>query len=368
MSVEIAEPETGKSPRPRRPGTGAIQFLAVGYLLALVAAVVALRFGGERWWLATVALYLPRVGFGFPLPFLVAGLLWARSYRLLLTQLACAAIVLFPLMGLRLGGPQQPTPGAWRFRVFTANTGNSAEETARIVARARTGDPDLVVLEEVDDSPSKIEQLRAGFAGYAFWSSGQFAVASRFPIEDAELPPPVTLGDRPVPRNYARCRLVTPAGPIRLYAVHPISPHSAFDELRRGGAEERFADELLTARVFDRRARTAIEENTARRLSQVRALADDARQSPEPVLIAGDTNLPGLSWAFATLLGDYHDAFADAGRGFGYTYPAQHREWLRIDRIIGGPRLRFLSAVSQPPRLYDHLPLTAEVELLPARR
>jgi len=63
------------------------------------------------------------------------------------------------------------------------------------------------------------------------------------------------------------------------------------------------------------------------------------------VLIAGDTNLPGLSWALATLLGDYHDAFDEAGRGFGYTYPAWHRSWLRIDRVLGGPRLRFLSAV-----------------------
>jgi endonuclease/exonuclease/phosphatase (EEP) superfamily protein YafD len=367
MSVEIAEPETGKSPR-ARPGAAVLRFLAIGYLVALVAVVAALRLGGERWWLATLALYLPRIGFGFPLPFVVAVLLRARSYRLLPTQIACAFVVLFPLMGLRLGGPQAPTPGAWRFRIFTANIGNGAEGIASVVARARSADPDVIVLEEVADTPFEVERLRAGFAGYAFWSSGQFAVASRFPIAGAELPPPLPLGDRRVPRNYARCRLITPAGPVRLYAVHPISPHGAFDELRSAEAGDSFTDEILTARIFDRRARPVVEENTARRLSQVRAVADDARQSSEPVLIAGDTNLPGLSWALATLLGDYHDAFADAGRGFGYTYPAWHRRWLRIDRILGGPRLRFLSAVSEPPRLYDHLPLTAEVELLPAAR
>jgi len=326
--------------------------------------VAALRLGGERWWLATVALYLPRVGFGFPLPFIVAALLWARSYRLLLTQIACAVIVLDPLMGLRLGGPRAPTPGAWRFRLFTGNIGNGAGGIAQVVTRARSADPDVNVLEEVDDAPVKVERLRAGFAGYTFWSSGQFAVASRFPIEDAQLPPAGELGDRPVSRNYARLRLLTPAGPIRLYAVHPISPHGAFDRLR--GDEP--TDQLLTAPLFDHRARAIVEENTARRLSQVRALADDARQSPEPVLIAGDTNLPGLSWALATLLGDYHDAFDEAGHGFGYTYPAWHRSWLRIDRVLGGPRLRFLSAVSEPPRLFSHLPLTAEVELLPAAR
>lgn len=350
MRAKIAEPETGKSPRPSRPGGRAIRFLAVGYLVALLGAVAGLRLSGERWWLSTIALYLPRIGFGFPIPFLVAALLWVRSYRLLPTQLACAWIVLFPLMGLRLGGAQAATPGAWRFRLFTANIGRGAGGIARTVARARSADPDVIVLEEVDDTPSEVERLRAGFAGYAFWSSGQFAVASRFPLEDAQQPPPLPLGDRLVPRNYARLRLITPAGPIRLYAAHPISPHTAFDEL------------------LDPRAPAIVEENTARRVSQVRALADDARQSAEPVLIAGDTNLPGLSWALGTLLGDFHDAFADAGRGFGYTYPALHRQWLRIDRVLGGPRLRFLSAVSEPPRLYDHLPLTAEVELLPAAR
>ena len=357
-----------KSLRPPRPGSRVIRFLAIGYLIALMAAVATLRLVGERWWLATVALYLPRIGFGFPLPFVVAALLWTRSYLLLPTQVACAVIVLFPLMGLRVGGPQAPTPGAWRFRVFTANVGNDAGGTAHIVTRARSADPDVIVLEEVADTPFEIERLRAGFAGYAFWSSGQFAVASRFPIEDAALPPPQRLGERFVPRNYARLRLITPAGPVRLYAVHPISPHGAFDQLRGDRPRDGFADELLTARVFDPRAPAIVQENTARRISQVRAFADDARQSPEPVLIAGDTNLPGLSWALATLLGDYHDAFADAGRGFGYTYPAWHRRWLRIDRVLGGPRVRFLSAESAPPRLHDHLPLTADVELLPAAR
>jgi vancomycin resistance protein VanJ len=366
--VEIVEPETEKSPRSPRPGAGMIRFLAIGYLITLVAVVAGLRLGGERWWLATVALYLPRIGFGFPLPFVVAGLLGTRSYRLLPTQIACAVIVLFPLMGLRLGGPQAPTPGAWRFRVFTANVGKGAGGIAQIVARARSANPDLIVLEEVADAPFGIERLRAGFAGYVLWSSGQFAVASRFPIEDAELPPPLPLGDRLVSRNYARLRLLTPAGPIRLYAVHPISPHGAFDELRDDRPGTGFTDQILTARVLDPQASAIVQENTARRVSQVRALADDARQSPEPVLIAGDTNLPGLSWALATLLGDYHDAFAEAGRGFGYTYPAWHRRWLRIDRILGGPRLHFLSAVSEPPRLYAHLPLTADVELLPAAR
>jgi vancomycin resistance protein VanJ len=362
VHAKIAEPETGKSPRPRRRGAAAIRLLAIGYLLALAAVAAALRLGGERWWLATVALYLPRVVFALPLPVVAAALLWSRSYRLLPTQIAAAWLVLFPLMGLRLSGPRAATPGAWRFRVLTANIGNGAGGIEGVVERARRDNPDLVVLEEVE--ADDVESLRVGFAGYAFWSAGQFVVASRFPLEEATLPPALWLDGHLYPRGYAHCRLITPAGPIRLYAVHPISPHDAFNKLR--GRE--LPDELLTARIFDRRSRGIVEQNTSRRLAQVRALAADAGQSSDPVLIAGDTNLPDLSWALATLLGDYRDAFADAGRGFGYTYPAQRRAWMRIDRLLGGPRLRFLAAAADPPRLHDHLPVTADVELLPAAR
>jgi vancomycin resistance protein VanJ len=354
VTPKIAEPETRNPVRPQKRGAAVIPLLAVGYLAVLVAVVALLRLGGERWWLATVALYLPRIGFALPLPIVVAMLLWTRSYRWLLTQVAATWLILFPLMGLVLSGPRTPTPGAWRFRVLSANIGQGGTGIDGVLARIRAAAPDVVVLVEVAED--NVAPLRAGLGGYAFWSEDQFVIASRFPITEAALPPELELGPRPLPRNYARCRLMTPAGPVRLYAAHPISPHEAFNRVR--------------GRIFDRRARAILEENTRRRLAQVRSLADDARQSPDPVLIAGDTNLPGLSWALATLLGDYRDAFSDAGRGFGYTYPAQPRTWIRtwmrIDRVLGGPRFRFLAAVATPPRIYDHLPLVADVELDPA--
>ena len=46
---------------------------AIAYPLLLLVAAVALRFVGERWWVTTVALYLPRLVLGAPLPFIVFG-------------------------------------------------------------------------------------------------------------------------------------------------------------------------------------------------------------------------------------------------------------------------------------------------------
>ncbi len=339
-----------------------VSLCAFAYPLALVGVVVAFRLVGERWWLTTTALYLPRVGWALPLPFVTVALLITRSYRLLLTQLAALLLLLFPLMGLYLSGPRPETPGALNFRIFTFNIGLGMNGVADVLARIRDARADVVVLEEVSDE--NVAFLRAGLSGFAFQHLDQFVIASRFPIDKAFVPPEIEVDGAPHSRHYARCRLRTPAGPIRLYVTHPISPHGVLDRIRGDGLR----DEILSGRTFMARTREGVAANARQRVAQVRALAEDAAHSPDPVLIAGDTNLPGLSWAFARWLGGYQDAFAEVGRGFGYTYPAHKRVWMRIDRILGGPGITFLNAGPIGPRSYTHLGLVAEAEIYPATR
>jgi endonuclease/exonuclease/phosphatase family metal-dependent hydrolase len=108
-----------------------------------------------------------------------------------------------------------------------------------------------------------------------------------------------------------------------------------------------------------------MEANTRDRLAQVSALAAEAARSSAPVIIAGDTNLPGLSWALSRWLGGFSDGFAEAGRGFGYSYPAQRMVWMRIDRILAGSRFRFLDVTTISPGVSNHLAVAADLELLP---
>jgi vancomycin resistance protein VanJ len=359
-----AIPGKGAPASRRRDRLGAlaravVNLTAVVYLLALLAVVAALRLIGERWWVTTIALYLPRIGFALPLPLLVVALLLARSYRLLLAQVLAAFVLLFPLMGLHLGGPRGATPGARPFRLFTLNTGLGKNGTGEILDRIRGANPDVIALEEVDDDD--VEALRLGLPGYAFRHLDQFVIASRFPIEAEVVPPPIVYDGHVQSAQYAHCRLRTPAGPIRLFAVHPLSPHDAFNQLRGRGLPY----ELLSGRILRSVSARRMEANTRQRLEQVRALAADAANSSEPVIIAGDTNLPGLSWAFSHWLGDLRDGFAETGRGFGYSYPAQRMVWMRIDRVLAGPRFRFLGVTTISPRISDHLAVAADLELLP---
>jgi endonuclease/exonuclease/phosphatase (EEP) superfamily protein YafD len=336
-----------------------VDLAAVVYLIALLALVTALRLIGERWWVTTIALYLPRIGFALPLPLLIVALLIARSYRLLATQLVTAFVLVFPLMGLHLGGARAHTPGALRFRLFTLNTGLGKNGTGEILDRIHGANPDVIALEEVADDD--VEALRSGLPGYTFRHLDQFVIASRFPIEEEVVPPPIWSDGRTESAQYAHCRLITPAGPIRLFAVHPVSPHDAFNQLRDPG----LGYQLLTGRILGSASARAMEANTQQRLEQVRALATDAAKSAEPAIIAGDTNLPGLSWAFSHWLGGFSDGFAEVGRGFGYSYPAQRMVWMRIDRILAGPRFRFLDVAPLSPRISDHLAVAADLELLP---
>lgn len=356
---ENVAPVGGRRRRLAALARSIVNLAAIVYLLALLAVVAALRLVGERWWVTTVALYLPRIGFALPLPLLVVALLVARSYRLLVTQLLAAFVILFPLMGLHLGRARAGTPGARRFRLLTLNTGLGKNGTGEILDRIRGANPDVIALEEVDDGD--VEALRRGLPGYAFRHLDQFVIASRFPVEEEAIPPLIWSHGRAQSAQYAHCRLITPAGPIRLFAVHPISPHDAFDRLRGRGLRH----ELLSGRILGAASARAMEANTEERLAQVRALAGDAAKASEPVIIAGDTNLPGLSWAFSHWLGAFSDGFAEAGRGFGYGYPAQRMAWMRIDRILAGARLRFLDVATISPRISDHLAVAADLELLP---
>jgi endonuclease/exonuclease/phosphatase (EEP) superfamily protein YafD len=353
------------SAAPRGPWwVRAARVVAVAYVAGLLAVIVAFRYLGERWWVTSVGLYLPRAGFALPLPFVTLALLVTRSYRWLATQVVALALVLFPLMGLHLPGGRSASAGAHRLRIFTFNINEGRAGIADVVARARAGDPDLIVFQEAGHVES--EPLRAGLPGYFFDHTDQFVLASRFPIEERFFPPmlPATDGGRARTRRFVRYRIAVPGGPILLYNIHPVSPREGIDELRGAG----LGHELATGRIF-RPDTGDLNSSTALRVAQIASVAEDAAGSAYPVLIAGDTNLPELSWAFGRSLARYHDAFAEVGSGFGYTFPAtKRRAWLRIDRILGDDRFRFLSSAVVPDRLSDHFALTADVELLPSAR
>jgi vancomycin resistance protein VanJ len=345
--------------RLRRFVLWAVRFTALAYPLALLLIVVAFRLVGERWWGTTVALYLPRLGFALPLPFIVLALLLSRSFWWLGTQLVAVLILLFPLMGLHLSfGTAAASPtatGGRSLRVLTLNADEGRFGVDQLIRQVREAGADVMLMQEAGRVSEA--SLRDGLAGYHVSKDDQFVIASRFPIKDTYVPPHIVVGDPTRTSRFIRYQLETPGGLIHVYNMHPASPRDALEELRGDGWRNEF-----TSGRFLNPASGRVGPNTALRLVQVQAVAEDAAASKYPVLIAGDTNLPEQSWALRHWLGGYRDAFAERGSGFGYTFPAPKRPWMRIDRILIGPGFRVLGCKVLTERVSDHLAVVADLE------
>jgi len=148
--------------------------------------------------------------------------------------------------------------------------------------------------------------------------------------------------------------LDTPIGPVDVLNVHTTTPRPAIEEIRGNGLR----GEILSGRLFSGKASAAVDWNAFRRNRQVAGIAARAAASPNPLIIAGDTNLPHQSRMLREHLGTFDDAFVRAGVGFGYTFPA-NRPWMRIDRILVNRKLVALKAWVWDAAASDHRGIAA---------
>ena len=99
-SVEMEEVQSKKGWW-RPTWVGAVQGCVWLYVLMVLAVWFLIRFGGDRWWLATVMLFGPRWVYGLPLLLLVPAAALRRR-RLLLPLAASAIVLVGPIAGLCL--------------------------------------------------------------------------------------------------------------------------------------------------------------------------------------------------------------------------------------------------------------------------
>jgi hypothetical protein len=194
--------------------------------------------------------------------------------------------------------------------------------------------------------------LDGTFADYHTHGYGEYFIASRFPILATEESP----GQHPA---FLRATIDSPLGPLDVFTTHPLSPRKGFEAVRGDGLREGLAN----GRVLRGEGAERVVKNTDVRARQLAELAAAAAASTHMVIIAGDTNLPALSPLYRETLGRFQDGFAEVGRGFGYTFPA-HRgvAWLRIDRILAGPELRFVRFQVGRRKASDHFAVWADLE------
>lgn len=109
------------------------------------------------------------------------------------------------------------------------------------------------------------------------------------------------------------------------------------------------------------RINNKLKDAFLRREEQVLFIAEHIRNSPYPVLVAGDMNDTPMSYAYAQLTQGLTDAFVAKGWGFGTTY-AGRLPLLRIDYIFTSSSwsIRHFSVLHKGSS--DHYPIRATVQ------
>ena len=345
--------------RPHRDASAWLFRLSCVYATVLAALVVLTLVGADRWWFGAMNLYLPQVMWVVPGALLLGfSLKFCRHW--IWAPLLCVAVVLGPIMGFRwpLHSPQSPA-GSLSLRVMTWNVKDGRHDKraeSAIIHDIDRNTPDVVLFQDAAN-------VLAGPLGDYFrkWhvrSSGQYIVASRFPLSEAEERWISFPGQK---QNCLRCQLQIGTASITLYNVHFKSPREGLNAFRTLKERPWYLPEAVQQ----------LEDNVQARLIQACAIGAYLRQEQGPVIVAGDLNSSDASLVCSKLReSGLHDAFAEGGRGYGYTYghyllqnrlPWLTASWMRIDHVMMSAQLQTRSAWTGTWKASDHRPVIADL-------
>lgn len=301
-----------------------------------------LTVGDRFWWSFLVNALAPwffLVGLGpAALVALAAG---GRRTRLGVLAVAGAAAWLWGALFLPHGTTAAAAPPHPALRILTLNTLTSNVALDALVATLATADADVVALQEL--APGQAEAITTAFgARYPYrallpWGDPRgIGVWSRYPLEEV-----TTFDDVPW-ENWGQ-HLVLAVGERR---IHFLNIHIWPPGRPPGPTEE-------VARRRDR---------------QIDFLTSYLRRIPdsEPFVVVGDFNTTPQNEGYHLLAAVARDSWADAGWGFGFTWPDYSRHHLppifRIDYIWYSTTLRAIHAERLPAGSgSDHYGLIADL-------
>lgn len=315
------------------------------YLLALLLLALLLWRWGDAWWPVTVALYAPRWPWALPLAVLLPWALW-RGWRRLPAVLAAALVWLLGVAGFNV-----PAPATWwadstaaDLRVMTYNIGETHAAPQAWVDLLGQLAPDVALLQEC----SALDQAgRAALkaAGWRLRQDNGACVLTRLPLQRSVALDTAAVWKMGGSGVAVRHDLQAPGLAVSVVNLHLETVRSGLQQVISGGW----------------RGAAALNDVTEQRELEaglVRAFvaADTAR----PWLAAGDFNMPDSSAIYRRHFGDWRNAFAQAGWGFGDT-KATSWHGIRIDHVLLGPGWAVASARVAPHLGGDHRPLLVDL-------
>jgi endonuclease/exonuclease/phosphatase (EEP) superfamily protein YafD len=331
----------------------------VAYTAALLGWMIWLEYAGDGWWCTWIFLYVPGVLFLLPLGVLVP-LALLLDWRAIWPAVGCTLCVFLFYEDFELQFSRSPREGHTTLRVLSNNIGQHGEHPLTPYLEAQ--DPDLILLQEATSrGPAYVKQY--GAKGLNTVHNGEFVCSSKYPITSSELLTDIRCLGHPVATRYT---LDVEGRQIIVYNVHIASPRRLLGKLRGRGAIAQLGYDLGLSMGRDYGA----AETVAKRLEAARALAERIGQETEPVVVAGDFNIPARGRGYHLFADELSDAFEERGRGYGFTFPGRTRNplslfgpWLRLDMVFASNDWRVLESKVEPRRPSQHRAVVAELEL-----
>jgi endonuclease/exonuclease/phosphatase (EEP) superfamily protein YafD len=299
---------------------------------------------GDGWWPATVVLFAPRWILAAPLFILVPLAVLKDPYSVLPLTIA-AVIVLGPLMGLCLNLQKtHPTSGNV-VRILTCNVNANNFNRSKLSNLIKEYDPHIISLQEC---PSELKLDLS--PDWNMICQGGLGIFSRFNLN---------LGrQRCYPHEsprawFLQCHAMTPWGRLTFLSVHLPSPRYALQAV---------IDRHLL--LNPSRKRLLMEETDLREAASMEA-SSEVYAAADPVIIAGDFNMPVESSIYRKFWSGFTNAFSKGGMGYGWTWREEVKGikmGVRIDHVLVKKGTRVLNCKVGPDIGSDHRPLLAEVE------
>ncbi|MEA5113264.1 MAG: endonuclease/exonuclease/phosphatase family protein [Geobacteraceae bacterium] len=341
---------------PARKASFCLIALTVCYGGLLAAITILNGLGADRWWFGALNLYLPQAMWLAPGAVLACLALKAMPRWCWLPGL-CILWVLGPIMGFCWPLHSAPAQtGGISIRVMTCNAKYGKRDVSALIDDMLWYKPDLVFLQ--DASGAMNGPLKDFFRGWSLYSHGQYVTASRLPLSRPEVLSTSFPGEK---QDILRCRLTAGGREISLYNVHFQTPREGLNAFR--GVRRR--PRLLPAAV------EKLENNVQARFIQAGMVREYLRQDSASVILAGDLNSPDSSHVMSMLRkSGLHDAFAESGTGYGYTYghfllrnrlPWLRVSWMRIDHIMSSRGVTSKRSWTGTGRASDHRPVLSDM-------
>lgn len=267
--------------------------------------------------------FLPWIGLTIPALLILA--IWRRSVPAIAATAAASLVWLAMFGHVMLPGKGR---GEHNLRVLTHNINASNPDPAATARALLAHDADIIALQEL--TPEALDETRQVLADeYPYHvSGGTVALWSKHRLTNGDS---VDIGMGWT--RALRAQAQTPAGPVALYVAHLASV--------------RVGSEGFTS---DQRDRTINDLGEA--------IADEKL---ERVVLMGDLNGTAYDRSLAPLTFGLTSAQAQAGWGFGFTWPAK-LPMARIDHIL----IRGVTATHAevlPATTSDHRPISADLDL-----